>query len=113
MVGKGRFLDNIFIEWLWRSLKCEEVFIKAYPSVGEARGGIGLWLSFYNDKRLHQALGYHTPHEIFEAIPTIGYVDTASLLATTPWAPQQQKKGLIDQEKMAGRTSRGNVWGNL
>ena len=49
MDGKGRFLDNIFIERLWRSLKYEEVFIKAYESVAEARRGIGGWLSFYND----------------------------------------------------------------
>jgi hypothetical protein len=46
MDGKGRFLDNIFIERLWRSLKYEEVFIKAYGSVMEARRGIGAWLSF-------------------------------------------------------------------
>jgi transposase InsO family protein len=46
MDGKGRFLDNIFIERLWRSLKYEEVFIKAYASVGEARGGISRWRPF-------------------------------------------------------------------
>src|SRR5271166_4760773 len=48
MDGKGRFLDNIFVERLWRSLKYEEVFIKAYASVGEARRGISGWLTFYN-----------------------------------------------------------------
>jgi putative transposase len=99
MDGKGRFLDNIFIERLWRSLKYEEVFIKAYPSVGEARGGIGKWLSFYNDERLHQALGYHTPREIFEAIPTGGYVDNASALPTSPQPPQQQKRIQSIKEK--------------
>jgi putative transposase len=46
MDGKGRYLDNIFIERLWRSLKYEEVFIKAYASVAEARLGIGAWLGF-------------------------------------------------------------------
>ena len=61
MDGKGRFLDNIFIERLWRSLKYEDVFIKAYGSVAEARRGIGGWLAFYNDERPHQALGYQTP----------------------------------------------------
>jgi putative transposase len=65
MDGKGRFLDNIFIERLWRSLKYEEVFIKAYGSVIEARRGIGGWLSFYNDERPHQALGYRTPRAVF------------------------------------------------
>ena len=49
MDGKGRYLDNIFIERLWRSLKYEQIYIKAYASVPEARRGIdGWWLSFYN-----------------------------------------------------------------
>ncbi len=63
--GKGRFLDNIFIERLWRSLKYEDVFVKAYGSVAEARQGTGGWLSFYNDERPHQALGYQTPRSVF------------------------------------------------
>jgi putative transposase len=67
MDGKGRFLDNIFIERLWRSLKYEEVFIKAYATVAEARVGIGGYLTLYNDERPHQALGYRTPREVFEA----------------------------------------------
>jgi putative transposase len=66
MDGKGRFLDNIFIERLWRSLKYEEVFIKAYGSVSEARQGIGGWLRFYNEERPHQALGYRTPRGVFD-----------------------------------------------
>jgi putative transposase len=98
MDGKGRFLDNIFIERLWRSLKYEEVFIKAYSLVAEARSGIGEWFAFYNDKRLHQALGYRTPREIFEAAPACGYVDNASALTTSPQAPQQQQKDSIDEE---------------
>jgi len=67
MDGKGRFLDNIFIERLWRSLKYEEVFIKAYATVAEARVGIGGYLTLYNDERPHQALDYQTPREVFEA----------------------------------------------
>jgi putative transposase len=66
MDGKGRFLDNIFIERLWRSLKYEEVFLKAYGSVLEARRGIGGWISFYNEERPHQALGYRTPRGVFD-----------------------------------------------
>ena len=75
MDGKGRFLDNIFIERLWRSLKYEEVFIKAYGSVAEARWGIGAWLGFYNDERPHQAMGYRTPREVYDAAPACGYVE--------------------------------------
>ena len=96
MDGKGRFLDNIFIERLWRSLKYEEVFIKAYASVGEARRGISGWLAFYNDARLHQALGYRTPREMFESTPTCGHVDNASALTTSPQAPHQQQRDSID-----------------
>jgi hypothetical protein len=57
---------NIFIERLWRSLKYEDVFIKASGSVAEARRGIGGWLSFYDEERLHQALGYRTPRAVFD-----------------------------------------------
>jgi len=66
MDGKGRFLDNIFIERLWRSLKYEDVFLKAYGSVAEARQSIGGWLRFYNEERPHQALGYRTPLRVFD-----------------------------------------------
>jgi putative transposase len=99
MDGKGRFLDNIFIERLWRSLKYEDIFIRAYTLVSEARSGIAAWFAFYNDKRLHQALGYRTPRETFEAAPACGYVDNASALTTSPQAPpQQQQKNSIDEE---------------
>jgi putative transposase len=84
MDGKGRFLDNIFIERLWRSLKYEEIFIKAYGTVGEARTGIGAWMLFYNDQRPHQALGYLTPRAVFEASESCGYVDNADALTTYP-----------------------------
>jgi len=101
MDGKGRFLDNIFIERLWRSLKYEEVFIKAYASVGEARGGISRWLAFYNDVRLHQALGYRTPRDMFEAAPTCGYVDNASALTTSPQGTTTATKGFNRRSERA------------
>ena len=65
--GKGRYLDNIFVERLWRSLKYEEVYLKAYSQVGEARVGIGSYLAFYNEARPHQALGYRTPGEVYRS----------------------------------------------
>ena len=61
MDGKGRYLDNVFVERLWRSVKYEEVYLHAYESVAEARAGIGRYLTFYNDGRPHQSLGYQTP----------------------------------------------------
>ena len=59
--GKGRCMDNIFDERRWRSLKYEEVYLKAYATVAEAKAGIGAWLDFYNEERQHQSLGYRTP----------------------------------------------------
>src|SRR5271169_189697 len=66
MDGKGRCMDNIFVERLWRSLKYEEVYLHAYATVAEARTGIGTWLSFYNEERQHQSLGYRTPRQIYQ-----------------------------------------------
>jgi len=66
MDGKGRYMDNIFIERLWRSLKYEEVYLNAYTSVAEAKAGIGAWLEFYNEERQHQSLRYRTPRQIYE-----------------------------------------------
>ena len=98
MDGKGRFLDNIFIERLWRSLKYEDIFIKAYGSVAEARLGINAWMKFYNEERKHQALGYRTPREIFAVSIARGYVHNASALNTYPQAPQSQtEKDSIDE----------------
>lgn len=66
MDGKGRCMDNIFVERLWRSLKYEDIYLHAYASVAEAKAGIGAWLNFYNEERLHQAHGYRTPRQIYE-----------------------------------------------
>ena len=69
MDGKGRYLDNIFVERLWRSIKYEEVYLKAYQTVAEARAGIDAYLEFYNQQRPHQALGYRTPAEVYQNGP--------------------------------------------
>jgi putative transposase len=66
MDGKGRCMDNIFVERLWRSLKYEEVYLHAYATVAEANAGIGAWLDFYNEERQHQSLGYRTPRQIYQ-----------------------------------------------
>jgi len=67
MDGRGRCMDNIFIERLWRSLKYEEVYLKDYESVTEARTGIERYFRFYNQERLHQSLDYRTPAAIYLA----------------------------------------------
>src|SRR5262245_30903481 len=66
MDGKGRCMDNIFVERLWRSLKYEEVYLNAYATVTEAKAGIGCWLEFYNTERQHESLGYRTPRQIYQ-----------------------------------------------
>ncbi len=101
MDGKGRYLDNIFIERLWRSLKYEEVYIRAYESVAEARRSLGVWLAFYNDVRPHQSFEYRTPREVFEGV-ACEHVDnpSASLrdapaLPTCSQAHRQEKEVIM------------------
>ena len=65
MDGKGCWRDNVFVERLWRSVKYEEVYLNACPSVAEARAGIGRYIGFYNTVRPHSALGGRTPDQIY------------------------------------------------
>ena len=64
MDSKGRALDNIFVERLWRSLKYEEVYLQNYQIVPEAKKSFKNYFNFYNNERPHQSLGYKTPREI-------------------------------------------------
>jgi putative transposase len=69
MDGKGRWIDNVFIERLWRSVKYEEVYLHGYTNGTEARASLTKYFSFYNTRRSHQALEYRTPDEVyFEAL---------------------------------------------
>jgi putative transposase len=65
MDGKGRVFDNIFIERLWRTVKVEEVYMRDYQTVAEARYYLGRYFEFYNTQRLHQALDYRSPAEVY------------------------------------------------
>jgi putative transposase len=69
MDGRGRAFDNIFVERLWRSVKYEEVYLKDYRTVEEAREGLQQYFPFYNRQRVHQALDYRTPHSVHFAPP--------------------------------------------
>jgi len=68
MDGRGRCLDNVFVERLWRSLKYEEVYLNGYDTLVEARAGIGRYFAFFNDRRRHSALGYQTPASFYDAL---------------------------------------------
>jgi len=65
MDGQGRVFDNIFIERLWRTVKIEEVYLRDYQTIAEARYYLGQYFEFYNNERLHQALGYRSPAEVY------------------------------------------------
>ena len=67
MDSKGRVFDNIFVERLWRTVKVEEVYLQDYQTVAEAMLSLGRYFAFYNHQRLHQALGYRTPAEVYGA----------------------------------------------
>ena len=70
MDGKGAWRDNVFVERLWRSIKYEEVYLKAYDSVSEARTSIGCYLAFYNGRRPHSSLDRRTPDQAyFNSLP--------------------------------------------
>ncbi len=65
MDGRGAWRDNVFVERLWRSVKYEEVYLRAYESVAEARASLGRYLDFYNRKRPHSSLGARTPDRAY------------------------------------------------
>ncbi len=67
MDGKGRCLDNVFVERLWRTVKHEDVYLRGYETVRELSAGLGRYSPFYNEERPHQSLGYRTPAEVYRA----------------------------------------------
>jgi len=99
MDGRGRWMDNVFIERLWRSLKHEDIYLKHYADGREAKAGVATWIAFYNERRFHQALENRTPMAVWRegaaaaAGAGCGYVDNADALTTYP-QQQQQKQPL-------------------
>jgi putative transposase len=93
MDGRGRWMDNVFIGRLWRSLKHEDVYLKGYADGCEAKAGIAAWMEFYNGRRLHQALGYRTPMAVWRegmaGGPAVDMMDNAAALTTCPQQQQQ------------------------
>jgi putative transposase len=65
MDGKGRCLDNVFVERLWRTLKYEDIYLKGYETVPQLESGLGRYFPFYNEERLHQSLDYRTPGQVY------------------------------------------------
>jgi putative transposase len=96
MDGRGRWMDNVFIERLWRSLKYEDLYLKGYADGLEAKIGIGRWIAFYNEQRFHSALANRTPMAVWREAQAIaaqtGAVDMMDNAATLPTRPQQKQK---------------------
>jgi putative transposase len=90
MDGRGRCLDNIFIERLWRSLKYEAVYLHEMTDGFAAERVIGAWIAFYNTERPHSALDGRTPAEAYRAGRPVDMMDKADALPTSPQAQQQQ-----------------------
>ncbi|QDU65094.1 transposase [Engelhardtia mirabilis] len=65
MDGKGRWIDNVMVERLWRSLKYEDIYLRAYQDLAELALGLGRWLTHYNHDRPHQSLGWQTPMDVY------------------------------------------------
>jgi putative transposase len=98
MDGRGRWMDNVFIERLWRSLKHEDVYLKGYADGSEAKAGIASWIAFYNTRRPHQALGNRAPMAVWRQGTTrlldavaVDMMDNARALSTCPQPQQQQQ----------------------
>ena len=91
MDGRGRCLDNIFIERLWRSLKYEAVYLHEMTDGFAAERVIGAWMAFYNTERPHSALGGRTPAEAYATARPVDMMDKADALPTSPQAQQQHK----------------------
>jgi putative transposase len=97
MDGRGRALDNIFTERLWRTVKYEEIYLHEYTSLREARSGLRAYFDFYNTRRLHQALGYRPPAEVYAARLGGGNVDSSCGPAHIPTTPPTDDGILISE----------------
>ena len=91
MDGRGRCMDNIFIERLWRSLKYEAVYLVEMTDGFHAERVIGDWIAFYNTERPHSTFGGRTPDEVYAANRPVDMIDKADALTTYPQAQQQQQ----------------------
>jgi putative transposase len=97
MDGKGRWLDNVFVERLWRSVKYEEVYLKAYDSVAVAKQSLEKYFTFYNQKRRHQSLDRQTPDSVY-------YPQAARQASDKPQGTKPQGVGRVFQNA-------GILWG--
>lgn len=104
MDGRGRYLDNIFTERLWRTVKYENVYLKSYRSITEANEGLSEYFSFYNTERRHQSLGNRTPADVY-VTPVLGMsLENESLQCVL--RPLKNEKGMMGGLKIKGRAKK-------
>ena len=101
MDGKGAWRDNVFVERLWRTIKYEEVYLRAYASVSEPRAGISRYLRFYNSRRPHSSLDGQTPDQAYfnQPLPGGGIAEAEIHLETAP-NPFRQTEPLRSSDHM-------------
>ena len=112
MDGRGRCMDNVFVERLWPSIKYEEVYLKAYQNGTEARKGIGAYLAFYNQERPHQALGYRSPGQVFQAVSpeTCLLEHPRALSRIHRWTGMDGVRTAEGGEGVTGAMIRARIW---
>jgi putative transposase len=98
MDGRASYQDNIFTERFWRSVKYEEVYLKDYATIEDARASLAGYIAFYNAQRPHQALAYQTPEQVHFALapnPPVDMMDNANALPTSPQVQQPQQLRIV------------------
>lgn len=110
MDGRGRALDNIFVERLWRNVKHEDVYLRGYASMGELTVGLAQYFAFYNGERPHQSLGYKTPVEVYRsgsgggALIVDRYGDTGEVPVEEPCRGQPPEDEILQRPQREGNT---------
>jgi putative transposase len=102
MDGKSCWQDNVFVERLWKSIKCEEVYVHAYETVGAAQQGLERYLMFYNQTRPHQALDGQTPDEVYSANLTTRRFAVSSAIRQAPLKDWQKLSNQPEQSLFPG-----------
>ena len=105
MDGRGRCLDNVFVERLWRSVKYEDVYVRGYEAVPELQQGLGRYFGFYNDERLHQSLAYRTPAAVYRESRS----SKQERHSISPRKPSARVKGLRGEKECLGAKPRMTV----
>ena len=98
MDGRGRALDNIFVERLWRSVKYEDIYLKRYDRMGELWVGLNEYFVFYNKKRKHQSLDYRTPSQVYTSGVGGGAIITDYFSNTKPMTKTGQRCSAVENE---------------